>query len=200
MTSLKGPMVRYRHTTVSGDEYVFREPAPGEARELMSFINSVIAEPMSGLLLKKRLTLAQEESWLKSRMAEIKARNAVMLLVVRDGRILGSCDIIRLPGKHAHRACMGVALRKEARGMGLGEAVMRRTLELGVLRLRGLESVELSAFEYNARAIALYRKLGFVEFARVPRSAREGDEYFEEVMMRLEVGTCRRGRGAARRR
>lgn len=184
-------MVRHVHVASDGEEYVFREPVPGEARKYMVFINSFVGEPMSGLLINKRVTLKEEEAWLKGRLADVRARNVVMLTVERDGKILGNCDMSRMPWKHAHRAMLGIGLVKEARGKGIGEALMRRTLELAAKRMRGIESVDLSAFDYNDRALSLYRKVGFREYARIPRSAKEGAEYIDEVLLRLELPVSR---------
>ena len=74
--------------------------------------------------------------------------------------------------------------------------MMRMTMDIGVRRFRGLETIELSAFAYNDRALALYRKLGFEECARIPRSVREGDAYFDEVFMRLDLSDARRCRSS----
>lgn len=180
-------MVRYEHVASDGTRLVFREPVRGEAKACMSFINPFVDERRSGLLINKKVTLKDEERWLESQLSDIRSRLTVMLLVERDGRVVGSCHMHRLPGKHKHRAVLGVALQRDIRGKGVGEALMRRTMELGVKRFRGLETIELSSFAYNERAQSLYRKLGFKEFGRVPRSSKEDGEYFDEVMMRLEL-------------
>lgn len=198
-------MVRHLHVASDGEEYVFREPTPGDARKYMEFINSFVREPMSGLLINKRITLKEEEAWLSGRLADVRARNAVMLTVERKGKVLGNCDINRMPWKHSHRAMLGIALVKDARGKGIGEALMRRTLELAARRMPGVESVDLSAFDYNDRALSLYRKVGFREYARIPKSAREGAEYIDEVLMRLELpcetaARDRPGRGRSSRK
>ena len=193
-------MVRFEHVASDGSELVFREPVKGDAKALMSFITQFVDEPMSGLLIDKKVSLRDEEKWLESRLGEIRSRSTVMLLAELDGRIVGSCHMSRLPWKHSHRADIGVALNLEIRGKGVGEALMRRTMELGIRRFRGLETVELSAFAYNDRALALYKKLGFEECARIPRSAREGRMYFDEVLMRLDSRPARRGRKSMRGR
>lgn len=180
-------MVRFTHVASDGTQLVFREPVDGEAKALMSFINRFVDEPRSGLLINEKVTLKGEEKWLRSVLGEIKSRSAVMLVVELDGRIVGTCDIHRLRWKHRHRAVMGVALLREVRGKGVGEALMRRTMELGIRRFKGLEIVELSTFGYNERARSLYRRLGFEEYGRVPRSSKEGGEYFDEILMRLEL-------------
>ena len=80
-------MVRFEHVAPDGTELVFREPMKGDARALMSFINSFVDEPMSGLLIDKKVSLRDEEKWLESRLGEIRSRSTVMLLAERDGRI-----------------------------------------------------------------------------------------------------------------
>jgi RimJ/RimL family protein N-acetyltransferase len=181
-------MVRYEHVASDGTKLIFREPVKGEAKALMRFINPFVDERMSGLLINKKVSLKNEVKWLESRLGEIRSRSVVMLLVELDGRVVGSCHMGRLSGKHSHRAVMGVALSREIRGKGVGEALMRRAMALGLGRFRGIETIELSTFAYNDRAQSLYRKLGFKEYGRVPRSAKEGDAYFDEVLMRFELG------------
>lgn len=187
-------MVRYEYDARNGLRFTFREPVKGDAKGLMSFINSIVSEPMSGILMNKKVSLKAEEAWLSGRLEEVRRRTTVMLLVERDGRVVGNCHLFRLPGKHAHRASLGVALRREARGMGVGEAVIRRTIELGLSRFKGLEAIDLSAFAYNDRAQSLYKKLGFEEYGRVPRSSKEGDRYYDEVLMQLPVPSAGGGK------
>jgi ribosomal protein S18 acetylase RimI-like enzyme len=64
---------------------------------------------------------------------------------------------------------------------------MTRTIELAVSRMRGLEMIGLSAIDYNRAALSLYLKLGFVEVGRVPMSFKEGEKYFDEVLMMLQL-------------
>lgn len=192
-------MIRYEHVASDGTKLIFRAPVKGEAKALMSFINPFVGEHRSGLFINKKVTLKGEQKWLESLLSDIRSRQVVVLLVERDGRVVGSCHMHRLSGKHSHRAVLGVALHRGIRGKGVGEALMRRTMEMGIRRFRGIEAIELSSFAYNERAQSLYRKLGFKEYGRVPRSAREGDDYFDEVMMRLELPRSRRQVGRRRR-
>ena len=115
---MKSSMVRFEVRASDGTELVFREPVKGDARALMSFINPFVDEPMSGLLIDKRVSLRDEEKWLESRLGEIRSRSTVMLLAELDERIVGSCHMSRLPGKHSHRAAIGVALTRDMGGRG----------------------------------------------------------------------------------
>jgi RimJ/RimL family protein N-acetyltransferase len=173
--------------TKDGLEILIREPKEGDERELMRFINSFIDEPRSGLLINKKITLDDEREWLRSRLSDMSSGKAVDLIMEHEGRIIGNCDVNRLPWKHSHRGAMGVAIAKDFRGRGLGEVLMRKTMELAVRRIKGLETIELSAFAYNDRALSLYRRLGFVEIGRIPRSAKEGEDYHDEVLMMMPL-------------
>lgn len=184
-------MVRHVRVIPEEADLVFREPSRADARAYMLFINSLAGEPMSGLSVNKKVTLREEERWLEGVLRDCRARRTVMLMAEREGAVLGNCEVTRMPFKHAHRANIGVALRKDARGKGIGEALMRRTMELAARRIKGLEAIELATFGYNDRAISLYKKLGFVEIARIPRAVKEGGEYFDEVLMQLELTSDR---------
>jgi len=170
-----------------GTHIVLREPTADDAPGLMEFINSVIGERLSGIVLVKKLTLKAEKAWLAGVLKEIRRKEAVMLLVESDGRILGNCHAGRRAMKHTHRATIGIALVKEARGKGIGEAAMRATIDLVRKRMKGVKFIDLSTFGYNKRAQGLYRRLGFVKVGEIPDAVREGDRYFSEHLMALDL-------------
>ncbi len=180
-------MVRIPFTAKDGTRVVFREPRAEDARALMKFINSVIDEDMSGIMMDKQVTLPKEKAWLRKVLKEIRQRETVMLVVESEEEILGNCHVERHHMKLSHRAMIGIALSKEARGKGIGEALMGATIELTRKRMKGVESIDLFAFDYNKRAQKLYKKLGFVEVGRIPRAVKEGDRYFDELTMVLDL-------------
>ena len=53
-----------------------------------------------------------------------------------------------------------------ARGKGIGKIAMTHLENLA--RAAGATRAELGVFEFNERALALYRKLGYQEFKRIP--------------------------------
>jgi len=176
-------VVAFKFTAKDGTRLIFREPGPKDALRLVRFINTFVLEPRSGLLINSKVTLEGEKAWLKGWLADIRHRRGVMLLVEKDGRVVGNCTASRLPWKNAHAADVGIALSKEIRGKGVGEALMIKTIELARSRMRGLEMMHLKAIDYNERARALYNKLGFVEVGRIPRANKEGLEYFDDILM-----------------
>lgn len=106
--------------------------------------------------------------------------------VTADGTLAGWCDIVRKQRDgFRHVGYLGMGLLAEYRGQGLGERLMRTTIDAAVAM--GMERIELEVFDTNARAIALYRKLGF-ELEGVKRHARKLDgQYDDDLFMALLV-------------
>jgi RimJ/RimL family protein N-acetyltransferase len=80
---------------------------------------------------------------------------------------------------------VGADLEAAHRGKGLAERAYRAFLPW--IRARyGLRSVRLEVLSHNARALALYAKLGFSEVGRVHRYAVRGGKPVDSIVMKLE--------------
>ena len=85
----------------------------------------------------------------------------VMLVCLVDGKVAGNCDLSCRKGiKTRHRAEIGIALLREYWGQGIGTRLMEELLRIASLNEHLLQ-VELDYVEGNARARALYEKMGF---------------------------------------
>ena len=166
---------------------MFREPRQGDAPQFMRLINDVIDEPNSGIMMNSHTKFEDERKWVRGRIEGIKRRRLVMLTAIVDGQIKGNCDVTIDGWKRAHRAVLGIIVAKNLRGKGVGEALMRRTIELAERRLNAIEFIDLSVLDYNRRAKNLYSKLGFVEIARIPKGIKEGTRYYDELLMTRSV-------------
>jgi predicted GNAT family N-acyltransferase len=102
--------------------------------------------------------------------------DAVHVLAVRadDGEPLGAGRLLHGPaavaktGADASVGCLGrLAVRKEARGLGVGAALVRAVE--GAARARGLSAVDLHA---QTHALAFYERLGYVAYG--PEFAEAG--------------------------
>ncbi len=97
------------------------------------------------------------------------------------GQVVGWCDIRRegVP-TYRHDGLLGMGLLPGYRGRGLGERLMRTTLDAA--RGAGFERISLSVYAQNTRAMMLYRKVGFVlEGTRV--RGRKVDGAYDDVHM-----------------
>lgn len=88
------------------------------------------------------------------------AKGTPQLLATSADRVVGWCDVnpVQRPTMR-HSGVLGIGLLGEYRGRGLGEKLMLMTLEAA--HMFGLTRVELSVRHDNARALGLYRKVGF---------------------------------------
>ena len=101
-----------------------------------------------------------------------------------DGRVVGWCDIQPMPREtQAHGGVLGMGIVESHREKGIGEALMRATLEAA--REAGLTRIELTVREDNLRAKALYEKVGFVTEGVKRKAALHDGSYYDLVLMAL---------------
>lgn len=126
------------------------------AKSLDAAIGSVAAE---GIYLAGDTGFGAEETY--RFICDCIAGGYPQLLLVEGESVLGWCDVV--PDERRGHGRLGIGLIKRARGQGWGEKLMRETLELAFRRFR---VVELCVRADNARAIALYTKIGFEAYNR----------------------------------
>ena len=155
----------YRATTVllrDGRRVRLRRATPADAKAMIAHVNAVGAEGIH--IMTERLNIRLREQREKLRRAP--GRSHLYIVAVRDQELLGTADISR--GRHRkdrHVAELGIALRKDSRGVGLGTAMMESMLDWA--RSIGIRKVCLGVFSTNRPALRMYRKLGFVQEGRL---------------------------------
>jgi putative acetyltransferase len=97
-------------------------------------------------------------------------------------KVVGWVDINILKGPPMeHRGVLGMGLLQGYRHQGLGRKLLQAAIEHATNM--GLEKIELQVYTENTGAIALYRKMGFVEEG-LQRHFRKLDErYFDCMLM-----------------
>lgn len=106
------------------------------------------------------------------------------LVALDGGRVVGWCDISRhfFPS-HAHGGKLGMGIIPSYRGKGLGQRLMEATLQAA--RDAGFMRVELSVHADNARAIALYERVGFVQEGVARKFACIDGRYIDVIHMAI---------------
>lgn len=84
-----------------------------------------------------------------------------------------------------HRARVALGVEAAFQRRGLGESLLRAAIAFA--KEAGLAWIDLWVFAHNAPALALYRKLGFVETGRSADQFRVGDTSVEHVAMALAL-------------
>ncbi|MBY5436789.1 GNAT family N-acetyltransferase [Rhizobium leguminosarum] len=112
------------------------------------------------------------------------AKGNPQFVATTKGEVVGWCDISRhfFPS-HAHRGKLGMGILPAYRGKGLGRRLIETTLRAA--QKSGFARVELDAYEDNARAIALYEKIGFAREGIVRRAARIDGRFIDAISMAL---------------
>lgn len=131
------------------------------------------------------LTAGDEAEYLKQKL---ESDGEAEILAEVDGAVVGMAGIERVGGqeKLRRRAQFGVCVDRDCWGLGIGRALTRACVACA--RRAGYAQLELETVADNARAVALYRSEGFVEYGLNPRGFRSRLTGWQPVrLMRLEL-------------
>ena len=152
-----------------------------DTRILRDFINSFVAEN-AFLLYDKKISLSEEKDWQKSRAKEIDAKTC-LFITCWDGKVMAGNSEVRLDRyKQRHNATFDLAVRKEYRGKGLGEKLLKLAIKEAQSRLKS-KNLWIEHIEGNTPARKLYEKLGFREVARMDGYVKHGGRYVDRIIM-----------------
>jgi RimJ/RimL family protein N-acetyltransferase len=107
----------------------------------------------------------------------------IQFAVTVDDRVIGSCLLMH-EDPLARHAEVGISLALSETGKGYGTEAMRVLVDYAFAR-RNLRRVHLLVLASNERAIASYRKLGFVEEGRQREHAWARGHYEDMMLMGL---------------
>jgi RimJ/RimL family protein N-acetyltransferase len=141
-----------------------------------------------GAVARERRWLAVQDAFPLEQSAAFVAsgiaRGEPRFVAVGGATIVGWCDVrAETFPVYAHEAMLGMGLLESHRGRGLGERLIRTTLEASWRA--GFERVSLSVYARNERAIALYHKVGFAVEGRRVRGKKLDGEYDDVLMMAI---------------
>src|ERR1700730_11810939 len=132
---------------------VYRDVQASDFNDLsnnfFSFLEEAKENPELGLvLLKKKPSLSEELEWFSSFYKNVEQGRTVATVAEVDSSVVGMCEVegLRPDSDVAHRGGLGIVVRREYRGKGIGTELMKQTLE----KCRGkFEIVELTVFSIN---------------------------------------------------
>ena len=134
-----------------------------------------------------QLPFQSTEIWRKRLTTNDETQHTLVAIV--SGELVGNLGLTRLTRpRRAHVGEIGMAVRDDWQGKGVGSALMQAAVDLADNWL-GLRRLELRVHADNARAIALYRKFGFeVEGTHRAYALRDGVYVDSLSMARLIEG------------
>ena len=142
-----------------------------------------------GILTKVTMpTLQEETGWFSGMYRQLLDGTAVACVAEEGDMIEGVCEV-HPRGDHvedSHVGVLGMVVRKESRGRGIGSALLENVLK----ECRGrFEMIELVVFSTNEKAKRLYERHGFRAWGISRKSLKRGGRYFDEVHMSLDLST-----------
>lgn len=117
-------------------------------------------EVLPGLL---QVPYTSTEIW-EGRLADnLKANDGALRLTAElGGEVVGNAGLHPAPQvRRRHTAGLGIVVARQAQGQGVGTALMQAMCDYAD-RWGQILRIELTVFTDNARAIALYQRMGFV--------------------------------------
>jgi len=158
-------------------EVILRAAEPADAPGISALLGRL--GTVEGLLQVPDMPVASRLEFLQ----RIEPREC-RLVAVAGGDIVGSAGLHGMGTslRRAHVRGLGIGIAPEWQGRGLGRQMLLRLLDWadnwgGVLR------VELHVHADNERAMALYRKLGFIEEGRHRAYALKSGRYVDSLSM-----------------
>lgn len=167
-----------------GKEVVIRVVKKNDCRQLLDFINSIIKED-DFIIKTKKLTFKEEKQWLKKEIKDILENKGILICALVDSKIVGTCSIFKEEGRLSHIGKLGISIRKEYGGEGIGSVLMKEALELA--KQLGIKIVCLSVFETNKIALNFYKKFGFKIYGRLPKGVLRRGKYIASIYMYKEL-------------
>lgn len=164
----------------TGAAVILRNAETEDAEMLMRYLKAV-AEETPYLLREAEewtLNLDQEKEIIN---AKIEDDRELMLIALVDGKHAGNCSLMRAGHviRNRHRCTVGIALYQEFCGRGIGRIMLDTVL--GAAKRAWYEQAELEVAAGNARAIALYEKLGFERYGRFPNNMKYKDDSYTDT-------------------
>jgi RimJ/RimL family protein N-acetyltransferase len=96
---------------------------------------------------------------------------------------MGGCEITKDNfDVSRHVGTLGIGLRKDVRGMGIGKKLVRLCLCESKKKLE-LKIVKIYVFDTNKSARLFYKRLGFKEVGKIPKGVLHNGKYKDDIIM-----------------
>lgn len=152
---------------LKGEKVVLRPVRMSDAPRFVKWFND---KSINKFLLIRHLTLVEERKYIKQRLKSPSKDKLHFCIDTKQGRHIGACGVDDIQ-KRNRRAEIGIVIGDKAFwNQGLGTDTMSTLINFAFDKLK-LHRLSLDVYNYNPRAIKLYKKLGF----KKEGVAREGN-------------------------
>lgn len=168
-------------TLKDGQTVTLRSPVEGDAAVSLAYLRLIMGETdyLSAYPDEIDGDVTSEAAFLRGKLAD--PRSLCLSAYDACGAIVGNFDLspVRTVCRYAHRATLGLSVRRDCWGLGLGSTLMQ--IMLREAKKMGYEQVELEVAAKNERAVALYEKFGFVKTGELPHFYKYRDGSYADA-------------------
>jgi RimJ/RimL family protein N-acetyltransferase len=129
-----------------------------------------------------------EQNTVKTIRALSESEKGIYLVAERENNIVGHAFLEPLHLKSiCHVAQLSIGVHHGWQEKGIGAALMQRLIDWAK-QSETIEKIELNVRASNHRAIALYKKMGFIEEGRLKNRIKiDANHYIDDILMALCV-------------
>lgn len=168
-------------------ELLFRLPLESDAQAMMDYFNSISAEKTYITYQGEHIALEYEQEYLGNLAEKMEKNEKTIIQAWSDSELVGLLDIRGEERTDRHKVSLGITVKKEFRGLGIGKTLLKVALDFIKAEMPHVKIVWLTVFGNNQRAMHLYQQLGFKEFGRLPRGSTYREQYVDQFYMYLDV-------------
>lgn len=163
-----------------GNAVILRLAESGDLAAMTDYINTLSLEDTFISFSGEQLSIDEEKKYLDEFLDKMKKGTMAVLVAFVDDKFIGIANVSRMERRSKHVASLGLSVKKEYRGEGIGKVMLKATLELG--KGMGIRMVELSCFANNKSACSLYKSVGFEEVGTIPEKYFYKGEYIDAIV------------------
>lgn len=166
------------------ERIIIREALAEDANQILAY-TKIVGGETENLTFGETgfpVTLEQEEKFLESVHDD---KTSIYLVACKDGEMIGEGSLSGLPRRMCHRAELGITVRKNYWGQGIGSLLMKELIKYA--KENGIEILNLEVRSDNVNAIHLYEKFGFRHIGTSPAYFRIDGKYVDFELMYLDL-------------
>ena len=112
----------------------------------------------------------------------------VMLGAFMENKLVALTSIVREIGLKTryYAGIYAVYTHVDFRGIGISSALLKAAID-HAKTWQGVEFIKLSVTSTNITAFRIYQQAGFKQVGTLPRALREGDQYYDEHLLVLDL-------------
>lgn len=163
---------------LKGKKCILRKTVQSDAQRFFEWLSD---ETLNSFVLRKKITYEDTVAWMKQLLEK---KNEIHCAIdTKEGVHIGCVSLKVQPDDRVAELALLIG-EKEYWGKGLGSEASELMIQYAFEELH-LHKVWLSVYEYNTRALSLYKKLGFIQEGELREQIYYKDRYYNEIYMGL---------------